>query len=588
LITFAAENNPKIMRHCLHLIIIIIAWSLTGCGGGNSVRHIPHLGDTPYQQDSVLVTYATNPKRALTLLDSALLLGNISDYRSQFIRAKIYSKSLVEQQQDSAILICKSLLSHDSVRNNATEQMNIYDMLISTSRIKYDLEAYLQWATKKAVLCQQQGEENERWRTEADIGLVMTQLGQIDEGLAKLDEAISRLDAPGSIDRMDAFIVAVKRKINALNDLHRYTDVIPLAQRTLDRLDHYEQHAKDYAEDSYRLSWSDNPSDRDRYLDFSRAQAWGFLAHAYAHSDSPQKAKEYLALFDNSGYGKTFMARRMIAPTQVALGMYDEALTTYDEIERRMAGDTLNNDYATILRSRAIAARTKGHIAEALDFQTRYANLSKIVSDSLHASEAHDYAARYHAQEQQLEIQEKQAEAERSYIVSLAVAIVALLAIVFAIYFFRQKRIVSEKNRALVRMINGTPPEPEEEPEEEEEPEDQSEDKNESADLFHDIDTAIRSERLYKNVNLQRQDICDRFGISRHTLNNLLAEHADGLSFPQYVNNIRLEEALRLLRHETTMTVSAIATEVGFTPANLREQFKRKYGMTPADYRLNQ
>ena len=576
------------MRHCLHLIIIIIAWSLTGCGGGNSVRQIPHLGDTPYQQDSVLVTYATNPKRALTLLDSALLLGNISDYRSQFIRAKIYSKSLVEQQQDSAILICKSLLSHDSVRNNATEQMNIYDMLISTSRIKYDLEAYLQWATKKAVLCQQQGEENERWRTEADIGLVMTQLGQIDEGLAKLDEAISRLDAPGSIDRMDAFIVAVKRKINALNDLYRYTDVIPLAQRILERLDHYEQHAKDYAEDSYRLSWSDNPSDRDRYLDFSRAQAWGFLAHAYAHSDSPQKAKEYLALFDNSGYGKTFMARRMIAPTQVALGMYDEALTTYDEIERRMAGDTLNKDYATILRHRAIAARAKGHIAEALDFQTRYANLSKIVSDSLHASEAHDYAARYHAQEQQLEIQEKQAEAERSYIVSLAVAIVALLAIAFAIYFFRQKRIVSEKNRALVRMINGTPPEPEEEPEEEEEPEDQSEDKNESADLFHDIDTAIRSERLYKNVNLQRQDICDRFGISRHTLNSLLAEHADGLSFPQYVNNIRLEEALRLLRHETTMTVSAIATEVGFTPANLREQFKRKYGMTPVDYRQNQ
>ena len=120
-------------------------------------------------------------------------------------------------------------------------------------------------------------------------------------------------------------------------------------------------------EDSYRLSWSDNPSDRDRYLDFSRSQAWGFLAQAYAHSDSLQKAKEYLALFDNSGYGKTFMGRRMIAPTQVALGMYDEALRTYDEIERRMAGDTLNKDYATILRSRAIAARTKGHIAEALE-----------------------------------------------------------------------------------------------------------------------------------------------------------------------------------------------------------------------------
>ena len=561
------------MRHSVYLIIICIVWSLTGCGGGNSVRQIPHLGDTPYQSDTILVTYATNPERALRLLDSALLLGNISDYRGQFIRAKIYCKSLMEQRQDSAILICKSLLTHDSVRNNPTELENIYDMLITTSRIKPDYEAYLHWATLKATLCQQQGEETEHWRTEADIGFLMTHLGQIDEGLAKLDDAISRLDVPGSIDRMDAFIIAIKRKINALNDLQRYADVILLAQRILDRLDHYEQHAKDYAEDSYRLSWSDHPNDRDRYLDFSRAQAWGFLAQAHAYNSTPQKAKEYLALFDNSGYGKTFMGRRMIAPTQIALGMYDEALTTYDEVERRMAGDTLNEDYAIILHSRAIAARAKGRTAEALDLQTRYANLVKIVSDNLHASEAHDYAARYHAQEQQLEIQEKQAEAERSHVVSLAVAVIAVLAIVFAIYFFRQKRIVSEKNRALVRMINGTPPEPV---------------KNDNSDLFNDIDTAIRNEQLYKNVNLQRQDICDRFSISRHTLNDLLAEHTNGLSFPQYVNNIRLEAALRLLRNEPTKTVSAIATEVGFTPANLREQFKRKYGMTPADYRQNQ
>ena len=544
------------------------------------MRQLPHLGNTPYQQDSVLVTYATNPKRALQLLDSALLLGNISDYRGQFIRAKIYSKSLVEQQQDSAILILKSLLTHDSVRNNATERENIYDLLITTSRIKHDLEAYLHWATLKAELCQQQGEETERWRTEADIGLLMTYLGQIDEGLHKLDDAISRLDGPGSIDRMDAFIVAVKRKINTLNDLHRFAEVIPLGQRILDRLDHYEQHAKDYAEDSYRLSWSDNPSDRDRYLDFSRAQAWGFLAGAYTSSDA-QKAREYLSLFDNSGYGKTFMGRRMIAPTQIALGMYDEALATYDEVARRMAADTLNDDYAVILRSRAIAARSKGRIAEALDYETRYATLSKVVSDSLHRSEAHDYAARYHAQEQQLEIQEKEAEAERLHIISLAIAVMALLAIAFAVYFFRQKRIITEKNHVLVRMINEQISEPLSLISTRKGTEDE-------APVFNSIDAAIRTERLYANFNLQRQDICDRFNIGRHALNDLLTEYADGQSFPQYINTIRLEEVLRLLRNEPGMTISAIADEVGFTPANLREQFKRKYGMTPAEYRRNQ
>ena len=558
------------MRKVYHLFIILsVLLTCVGCKDKASIKRISHLGDTPYQQDSILVVYATNPKRALRLLDSALLLGNISDYRGQFIRAKIYSKSLMEQQQDSAILICKALLNHDSVRNEPTEQANILDMLIATARAKYDNEAYLRWATQKAELCQQQGEETERWRTEADIGLVMTNLGQEDEGLAKLDEAISHLDSPGSIDRMDAFVVACKRKINALNGLQRYNEVIPLGQRILDRLDHFESHIKDYAED------------------FSRAQAWGFMATAYSHTKNPPKgeesrylslAKKYLSLFDNSGYGKTFSARRMIAPSQMALGMYDEALVTYDELERRMAADTLNEDYAIILRSRAIAACEKKNYAEAYYYQTRNADLSKILSDSLIKGKAHDYAARYHAQEQQLEIQEKQAEAKRSHIISLAVAAIALLAVAFAVYFFRQKRIVSEKNRVLVRLINEQQMPESAQPV----PADSSE-----PSIFNDIDQKIRNEHLYKNVNLQRQDVCDRFGISRHNLNDLLAEHADGLSFPQYINSIRLEEALHLLRDEPTKTISAIAAEVGFTPANLREQFKRKYGVTPGEYRQN-
>ena len=579
---FSYDDND--MRKYVHLIIIWIALlTFVGCRDDKTVRHLPHLGDTPYQSDSILVAYAFNPERALTLLDSALLLGNISDYRGQFIRAKIYSKSLMEQRQDSAILICKALLNHDSVRNEPSEQENILDILIASARDKYDNEAYLRWATQKAELCQQQGEETERWRTEADIGLVMTFLGQVDEGLKKLDEAISNLDAPGSIDRMDAFVVACKRKINALDVLHRYDEIIPLGQRILDCLDHYEQHVKDYKEDSYRLSWSNHPNDRDRYLDFSRAQAWGFMAAAYAMINDKGKAKDYLTLFEQSGYGKTFAARRFIAHTQMALGMYDEALATYDEQERRMDSDTLNENYAVILRSRAIAARAKGSIAEAYDFLNRYATLSKVVSDSLHKSEAHDYAARYHAQEQQLEIQEKQEEAERSQIVSLAIAVIALLSIAFALYFFRQKRIVSEKNHALVRIINENASKILQTA-----PNVQRPILNDQSSIFNDIDVAIRSEQLYKDVNLQRQDICERFGISRHTLNDLMAEYADGLSFPQYVNNIRLEKALCLLRDEPTKTVSAISTEVGFTPANLREQFKRKYGMTPLEFRQNQ
>ena len=580
------------MRQIVHLIIYAALLTLAGCGDGKSVRQLPHLGDTPYQQDTILVTYATNPERALTLLDSALLLGNISEYRAQCIRARIYSKSLVEQRQDSAILICKELLGHDSVRNDAAEQENILDLLIATSRAKPDYEEYMHWAAQKAELCQKQGQETERWRSEADVGYVMTHLGKENEGLAKLDEAISHLDAPGSIDRMDAFIVACKRKINALNELHRYNEIITLGQRILDRLNHYESHAKDYAEDSYRLSWSDHPNDRDRYLDFSRAQANGFIAEAYAIINEKVKAKEHLALFDQSDYGKTFGARRMIAPTQMALGMYDEALTTYAEIARRMAADTLNDDYAVILRSRAIAAHAKNHYVEAYDYQTRYADLSKVLSDSLMKGKAHEYAARYHDQEQKLEIAQVNAQSQRKTIIIWVVVIIIMLISIFACWLLRQWRVIRRKNLVLVEQIGEaieykekyeslTPgPSPMGEGSDYSygqktqqvtpiapaiESDLLSLDDISNDELFLRLRHAIKREHLYLDPSLDRQKIMDIFQLSRHRVGAAFAQGSEFASLSDFIRDPisvsrRLPPSQDSITRATTALTSRTAT----------------------------
>ena len=576
------------MRNVLQVLLLVLILVFASCGRNNSARHIPNLGDTPYQADSVLVAYGYHPNRALVMLDSALLLGNINEYRAKFIRAKIYSKSLLKQRQDSAILICEQLLQHDSVIHAPQERENILDLLMITSRTKVDFEGYVKWATQKAEVCRLQGEETEQWRTEAEIGMVMAHLGQPEEGMEKIDEAIRQLDEPGSIDRMDAFIIAVKRKITVLNDQGRYAEIIPLAQRILDRLVHYEQHASAYAEDSYRLSWSDSPADRDRYIDFSRAQANGFLAGAYAMTGDAAHARECLSRFNQSGYGHSLGGRRMIIPAQMALGMYDEAMATSDEVVYRMGRDTINDDYAVILRDRAIVARAKGHVVEAYNLMNRHANLVKVLSDSLHASEAHDYAARYHAQEQELKIQEAQTASRIKSIIIGVILLLFVIAGAFSFYYRHQRLVINEKNRALVRMINGTPfvaPVDEIEGAEDTDEVSDSEESQDTSALFETIDTTIRTEHLYANVSLQRQDVCTRFCITRHTLNNLLAQHVGSSSFPQYINNIRMEEALPLLRDSASMTIAAIATAVGFTPANFREQFKRQYGVTPQEYR---
>ena len=104
-------------------------------------------------------------------------------------------------------------------------------------------------------------------------------------------------------------------------------------------------------------------------------------------------------------------------------------------------------------------------------------------------------------------------------------------------------------------------------------------------ELFKTIDTIIRNERLYSQVNLLREDIMKRFNIGRHHLNDQLNTFADGMSFPQYINSIRMEVAYDLLTNHPEMTIADVACEVGFTAPNLREQFKRCYGITPAEYR---
>ena len=104
-------------------------------------------------------------------------------------------------------------------------------------------------------------------------------------------------------------------------------------------------------------------------------------------------------------------------------------------------------------------------------------------------------------------------------------------------------------------------------------------------ELFKTIDTIIRNDRLYSQVNLMREDIMKRFKIGRHHLNDQLNTFADGMSFPQYINSIRMEVAYDLLTNHPEMTIADVAREVGFTAPNLREQFKRCYGITPAEYR---
>ena len=535
-----------------------------------------------------MLTYGTDPERALVLIDSALIVGNVDAYTADFLRAKVYAHSPDEPRMNEAVALCEDLLQRDSslVTSAATadNRSNILQLLMDISRMRKDYENWLKYAIEQVELNRQWGSETETLRMEAEVGLAMTFVGRHDEGLAKLDQVIQALEAGGpSVDRMDAGIVARKRKIAVLEEDGNYEAVIPEAMAIIHLLEEYEKRPSAYAEDSFRLP--PVGEDRARYCQYYKSQAWAFIARSHARTSPPHtaEARKYVRLLEQSDYGQTYGGRVMMAPSWRALGEWDKVLALDTEVEARLGADTLNADYAVVLKDKADAATARGRHQEAVGYMNRYAALQNELSRQTLESEAQEYAARYHAAEQDRKIEEAENRTARKEgiikvknTIILAIVALLLLSIAFIYFAFRQRRTISEKNRALVRMIdeqaraqeaaqNSTPaPDPE---------------------LFRSIDKTIREERLYTNPNLQRQDILDRFSIGRKTLSDLLAAYADGQSFTAYINAMRLQDAVHLLKEEPDMPLTDIAENVGFTPATFRDQFKRQFGMTPTEYR---
>ncbi|MBQ9185066.1 MAG: AraC family transcriptional regulator [Bacteroidales bacterium] len=528
--------------------------------------------------------YRKDPDRALIIIDSALIVGNIDPFIADFLRAKVYAHSNEKPRLDDAITLCESLLLHDSTSVAATStayhRCNVLQLIMDSYRLKNDDERWLKYAIELAELDRKLELETEALRMEAEIGSVLTHLGRSDEGMNKLNDVIEALDdSPLSIDRMDAGIVARKRKIKVLMENSLFELVIPEAKAIIRKLDDYQRSPESYAEDSFRLP--PNDEDRASYCDYYRAQAWGFIANAYALSSpaNPAEARKYLSLFEKSEYGKSFYGRSLISPVWKALGEWNKLLAIDDEIVSRLGADTINADYANTLKDRADAALAQGHLAKAFSYLDRYTTLQRELDRQLYEGQAHEYAARYHASEQDRKIKEAESESAKKDIVIIFFIGLMLVSTAYAYHFALQRKRIKDKNQVLVRMIN----------EQNEIAESASPEKTVVPDkeLFNRIDESIRGEKLYTSQSLQRQDIIDRFDISRKNLNDLLSAFANGQSFTAYINSIRLQDAVSMLREEPDLSIADIADRVGFSPATFREQFKRQFGMTPTEYRQN-
>ena len=101
-------------------------------------------------------------------------------------------------------------------------------------------------------------------------------------------------------------------------------------------------------------------------------------------------------------------------------------------------------------------------------------------------------------------------------------------------------------------------------------------------DIFMDKLTAVINENM-SNSDFKIEDLADSIGMSRVTLHRRI-KGLTGISPVEFVRNIRLAQAAKLLRTCDT-NISQVAYAVGFSnPGVFSTAFKNQYGYTPSEY----
>ncbi|GHT66827.1 hypothetical protein AGMMS50239_28930 [Bacteroidia bacterium] len=94
----------------------------------------------------------------------------------------------------------------------------------------------------------------------------------------------------------------------------------------------------------------------------------------------------------------------------------------------------------------------------------------------------------------------------------------------------------------------------------------------------------ILKEKAYRNPAFSRDYVIERLGTSR-TLFVDAFYSCFGMSFPEYINSLRLKDAVRLLE-QSDLSIEDISEKTGFgTLRTFQRQFQKNYNLSPKDYR---
>ncbi len=558
-----------------HILFFVSAVLMASCSQpAVPPKHADLEKESVLQAISSMMLGESATDDVISVVDSAETAGVIDNLHARLIRAKAYGRT--ESGFLQARSICEELLQDPHL--SPEDEADILEYLCYLCRMRTDDLGEVEYALRFVQVCESLGDSMRAVPVQADMGSSLVRIGRDEDGLLKINDAISKLDRQKSFFYLDAGVKTRKSLIRTYIDLERYLDVVPVAQEIISRIEDYAAGPEAYADSSPNL-----PGDHNRpgYVDFYTAQALAFITYAYAAEGMRKEAQEYNARFEKTRYSKTFGGRKMISSA-------DKMLSFYDELQRRWGADTLHADYAVMLQNRALAAKSKGHYREALDYMQRYSSLTDKLNDSRNRAIIQDYVAKYRYHEQKMALEREKVAARRSRSIALGASAGALVCLILLGIILQYVILVRRKNKALVSQIsenvilqrekvdasalNGNP----------------KLSSLSDAQLFEYLRYEIVTNNLYADSRLDRQFLMDRYHLSKERIGAAFSHGSPYQSLAAFLNVVRLKKAAKMLSSSPEMSISDVASACGFSSGSLfARNFKQYFALTPTEFRQN-
>ena len=457
-----------------------------------------------------------------------------------------------------------------SIKNDTLPQITIARMLTA---LNYALSRFSQacsMATEGSALAYAVGDKEAIAYFYQFIAFTKYELGDHGEAYRYFDRSIKLYkqltdEQPHWVYVSDMFAVQLK-EIQYLNDEGRHREALAKTadcKATLKRLATF-------------------PDLADGLHDKFTAQYLSVACCVLYNTGNKDKAEDGYRRMMATQYVKSDLGQNTPAIYQVLSGRYKEALERAQKEDASYKDkDTVNTLFIDEVLSNGLAASQQlGYHNRANSYYNRILSLKDSLYLRNQKQTAMELSEIYESRDKDIQLVEKDAVIKRNRMFLVMAVIIIVLALAAIAAIIRYNRIIQKKNKAVVRNIeeklqliqiaNHS----------------RTDNKDDAADreLFEHIDNAIREKQLFLQADFTRDTLCQMLNINKTQCSSVIKAYAN-CSFPSYINRLRLNHAIELMKRYPQYSIEAIANDCGMERANFHRRFIEEFGITPSEFK---